>query len=104
MSGSQGATAESREARLKRLRLRSWRRGMKEMDIILGGFADAELAALDDVALDAYEALLAEPDADLYAWISGRLAPPERHAPLVRRIQSRLGTPGAGEAQKSRAS
>ncbi|MEO0913281.1 MAG: succinate dehydrogenase assembly factor 2, partial [Pseudomonadota bacterium] len=53
-------TGETPEHRLKRLRLRSWRRGIKEMDLILGRFADAELAALSAEELDAYEALIAE--------------------------------------------
>ena len=44
---------ETRETRIKRLRMRSWRRGIKEMDLILGGFADAELAGLDAATLDA---------------------------------------------------
>jgi antitoxin CptB len=68
---------ESRETRLKRLRMRSWRRGTREMDLILGPFADGPLAALDDAALDAYEALLGQADPDLYAWICGAAPPAE---------------------------
>jgi antitoxin CptB len=68
---------ESRETRLKRLRIRSWRRGTREMDLILGPFADGPLAALDDPALDAYEALLEQADPDLYAWICGAALPAE---------------------------
>ena len=78
--------SESRETRLRRLRLRSWRRGIREMDLILGGFADAELDGLDAAALDAYERLLDEPDWDLYAWVSGGAAAPAAHEPLIRRI------------------
>ena len=75
-----------RATRLRRLRLRSWRRGIREMDLILGGFADAELDGLDEAALDAYERLLEEPDWDLYAWVTGRAAPPAAHESLIRRI------------------
>ena len=57
---------ETREIRLRRLRLRSWRRGIREMDLILGGFADAALAGLDAELLDAFDMLLSENDHDLY--------------------------------------
>lgn len=77
---------EDRETRLKRLRMRSMRRGIKEMDILLVRFADARLATLDTATLDAYEALLAENDQDLYQWISGQRPAPEPHAPLVAEI------------------
>ena len=61
------------ETRIKRLRMRSWRRGMKEMDLILGPFADAHAAGLDAGLLAQYEALLEENDQDLYAWILARM-------------------------------
>ncbi|MDJ0859159.1 MAG: succinate dehydrogenase assembly factor 2, partial [Dinoroseobacter sp.] len=48
---------ESRETRIKRLKIRSWRRGIKEMDLILGGYADANLKAMSEVELDAFDAL-----------------------------------------------
>lgn len=74
---------EPRETRLKRLTMRSWRRGMREMDIVLGPYADARLAAMDGTALDAWEALLDENDQDLLAWILGQQAAPATHAPLI---------------------
>ena len=77
---------ETPEARLKRLRMRSWRRGTKEMDLILGPYADAHLPEMTPDALDEYERLLDENDQDLYAWASGRTDPPEVLAPLIRRI------------------
>ncbi|MDO5643462.1 MAG: succinate dehydrogenase assembly factor 2 [Paracoccus sp. (in: a-proteobacteria)] len=63
---------ESDEIRLKRLRMRSWRRGMKEMDLILGPFADHALAGLSPDLLNDYEQVLAENDQDLYRWIMAR--------------------------------
>ena len=81
-------TGEDAENRLKRLRLRSWRRGIREMDLILGGWADARLAGLDGSDLDLYEALLAENDHDLYGWITGRETAPERFSALVTRISA----------------
>lgn len=77
---------ETAENRLRRLHLRSWRRGTREMDLILGRFADAALGAMDAATLDAYEALLEEPDWDIYYWVTGAQPVPEPHAPLVARI------------------
>jgi antitoxin CptB len=74
------------DVRLKRLRIRSWRRGIKEMDLILGAFCDAELAGLSDADIALYEDLLSENDHDLYAWVTGRAAPPPRFADLLARI------------------
>ena len=61
------------EARVKRLRMRSWRRGIKEMDLILGPFADETAAAMPAADLDSYEALLGENDHDLYQWVTARI-------------------------------
>jgi len=74
--------------RLKRLHMRSWRRGMKEMDLILGPFAEAWLAqfSLDD--LDAYESLLAENDQEIYSWITGVEKIPEDHSSIMTKILS----------------
>jgi antitoxin CptB len=59
------------EARVKRARLRAWRRGFREADLILGPFADAQAASMSEGELASFERLLEEPDADLYAWIVG---------------------------------
>lgn len=78
------------ENRLKRLRMRSWRRGIKEMDLILGHWSDDELAGLDPVTLDLYEAFLEENDHDLYLWVTARIGAdsekprgPEKYAVLL---------------------
>ena len=62
--------------RRRRLLYRAWRRGTREMDLILGRFAAAELASLDNGELDAFEALMDLPDTELYQWVSGALPPP----------------------------
>jgi antitoxin CptB len=62
--------------RRKRLLYRSWHRGTREADLLLGPFAERRLGELSPPQLDRYEALLAENDADLYDWISGREPPP----------------------------
>ena len=71
--------ADQIDLRRKRLRFRSWHRGTKEMDILLGNFADRHLAAFTPVQLDRYDALLQNSDPDLYGWISGRDAVPEAY-------------------------
>jgi antitoxin CptB len=58
--------------RRKRLRYRCWHRGMREMDLLLGGFADRHLDGLSAEQLDRFEALLELPDPELYGWILGR--------------------------------
>lgn len=82
---------EPRETRVKRLKLRSIRRGIKEMDLILGGFADKGLAALSDSDLALYDEMLSESDHDLYAWASEQVAAPDRFAGLMRHIMQSIG-------------
>ncbi|MBN2629667.1 MAG: succinate dehydrogenase assembly factor 2 [Rhodobacteraceae bacterium] len=77
---------ETPEARLKRLSMRSWRRGTKEMDLVLGPWADAHLAGLSAEQLEMFEALLAENDQDLMAWSFGQAAAPEAITPLLHQI------------------
>lgn len=77
---------ETAEARLKRMKMRSWRRGTKEMDLVLGPWADAHLQALPEAELDLYDALLAENDQDLLPWVLGQTEPPERFAALLTEI------------------
>jgi antitoxin CptB len=77
---------EGAVARLKRLRMRSWRRGTREMDLVLGPFADSELAAMGQGELDLYEALLAENDQDLLQWVLGSRPAPGHLADLVARV------------------
>lgn len=82
---------EPLEIRLKRLKIRSWRRGFREMDLLLGGWWDRYGAGLDAETLTAYDALLAEPDWDIYYWITGAQPVPEAHAPLISRIAAHHG-------------
>ena len=63
--------------RLKRLKFHCWHRGFREMDLILGNFADRFLPDLSDAELDDFEILLAQPDHDAYNWIIGKDETPE---------------------------
>jgi antitoxin CptB len=80
-------TDAGHEIRLRRIRLLSWRRGIREMDLLLGGFADAVLADLASGELDAFESILSENDHDLYHWIAGRGIAPEQFREIVSRIR-----------------
>ena len=60
----------------KRLIFRSWHRGTKEMDLLLGTFADHHVHGFNEDQLDQYEALLTINDPDLYNWVTGNEEPP----------------------------
>ncbi|MBL4928716.1 FAD assembly factor SdhE [Fuscibacter oryzae] len=79
---------ETAEARLKRITMRSWRRGTKEMDMVLGPFADARLAGMDEATLVTYDALLDENDQDLLPWVLGQAEPPASLASLLAEIST----------------
>src|SRR5271166_3977251 len=76
----------SSDIRRKRLSFRSWHRGTRESDLILGRFADAHLAGVDEAQLDCYEALLDCSDADIFDWVCGRAPPPPEHDHGVTRL------------------
>ena len=62
--------------RRRRLRYRAWHRGTREMDLILGPFADAHAERMDDREVDQFEGLLTEPDPELLKWVLGQEPPP----------------------------
>lgn len=66
-----------RKERLGQLFYRSFYRGCKETDILLGEFARTELESLSDTELDLFEQLLDEPDWDIFAWLTGKKEVPE---------------------------
>ncbi|HEX3952411.1 MAG TPA: succinate dehydrogenase assembly factor 2 [Stellaceae bacterium] len=78
--------ATDSEIRRKRLLFRSWHRGTREADLILGSFAERYLGEFDAACLDAYEALLECPDAEVFDWITGRAAAPPEHDTEVTRL------------------
>ncbi len=70
--------------RLRQLRYRAWHRGTKEMDLMLGPFADARLEAMESTELDRFEALLDEADTDLLKWLLGQEpTPPDADRELL---------------------
>jgi antitoxin CptB len=81
------------DVRRRRLLFRSWHRGLREMDLIMGLFADACLSDLNDAELRDYEQLIEVPDPDLYAWISGEQpAPGHYDTGVFRRLLAFHGT------------
>lgn len=81
----------SEDPALKRLRMRSWRRGTREMDLILGAFADDRLVELNPDERCLYDEMLWQNDHDLYRWLSGQDAPPDRFAALIDRVAAHMG-------------
>lgn len=71
------------DERRKKIRFRAWRRGFREIDLILGGFADHRIEAMDGPCLDEFELLLNAQDQDLYEWITGASPAPTDFCPIV---------------------
>lgn len=68
----------------KRLLFRSWHRGTREMDLLLGRFAEASLPGMDEALLDAYDAFLSNSDPDIYNWLTRQEEiPAEEQGPLM---------------------
>ena len=82
-------SSDGLDHRRKRLLFRCWHRGTREMDMILGGFADAHIASMSDAEIDDLERLIELPDPDLYAALSGG-APlaPENADGIFKRIKN----------------
>ncbi len=75
--------SESDQNRIKRLQMRSWRRGTKEMDMVLGPYSDTELATMDEAQIILYDAMLEENDHDLYQWVTGQVPVPDAYLDLL---------------------
>lgn len=69
---------ESLETMRKRLIFRSWHRGTKELDLILGPFANTFVPEFSEADLNAYEKLLHCNDPEVYGWLTGKGEPEER--------------------------
>lgn len=87
MSGTQRTSADL-DPRRKRTLFRAWHRGIREMDLIMGRFADAEIGTLSEAELDEFERLIEVPDRDLFRWITGEDPTPENYdTPVFRRLK-----------------
>lgn len=73
--------------RRRKLKFRAWHRGMREVDLLLGRFADAHVDAMSESFLADFEALLDLPDPEILGWITGEFTvPPEHDTPFVRQL------------------
>jgi len=85
-------SSDGLDARRRRLLFRCWHRGIREMDLVLGRFADEQLASLSEVELTELEGWLDIPDQQMFAWVNGmEPAPPEIETGLFRRLRDFRG-------------
>lgn len=87
MSGTM-LTGEGLDARRRRLLYRSWHRGTREMDLLMGRFADVHLPILSDDEIDAFEQLIDIEDPDLFHWINTGVAPEPYDTPMFQRFRT----------------
>ncbi len=87
MSGSQISSA-ALDVRRRQILFRSWHRGMRETDLLIGRFADAEIARLNESELAAFEGLLEVSDRDIFGWLTGELqVPPAYDTAVFRKLK-----------------
>jgi len=87
MTGST-RSSDGLDPRRRRLLFRSWHRGIREADLIMGRFADAHIGDLNEAELDQYEHLLEAQEQDLLSWIVGQAEiPPDHDTPMFRRVR-----------------
>lgn len=88
MSGSTRTSADL-DPRRRKILFRAWHRGMRETDLIMGHFADAEIGTLSEAELDEFERLIEVLDRDLLSWITGEAQVPENYDSAVfRRLKA----------------
>ena len=88
MSGSTRSSADL-DPRRRKILFRAWHRGMREMDLIMGRFADAQIGNLTDAELDEFERLIEVLDRDLLSWVTGEAEVPENYdSDVFRRLKA----------------
>jgi antitoxin CptB len=88
MSGST-RSSEGLDPRRRKILFRAWHRGMREMDLIMGRFADAEIGGLSEAELDEFERLIEVLDRDLLSWVTGEAEVPENYdSEVFRRLKA----------------
>ena len=81
-------TSAGLDERRRRLLFRSWRRGTREMDLIMGRFAESAIGDLTDEEIAEFERLSDLPDPDIYAWLTGAVKVPDDYdLPVFRRLR-----------------
>jgi antitoxin CptB len=81
-------SSEGLDVRRRRLLFRSWHRGLREMDLIMGRFADHAIEGLAETDIAELERLMDVPDPELLAWVTGQEAvPPDYDGPVFRQMR-----------------
>lgn len=87
MTRVEDIAGEDDAVRRRKLKFRAWHRGMREVDLLLGRFADATVDTAPEGDLAAFEALLEVPDPDILQWITGEApVPPTDDNPFIRKL------------------
>ena len=90
-------SSEGLDVRRRKLLFRAWHRGMREIDLILGRFADGNIEQLTEADLSEFESLMDVPDGELLAWLTGEADVPAAHdGPLFRRLRDFRASQGSG--------
>jgi antitoxin CptB len=76
-------SSEGLDPRRRKLLFQSWHRGIREMDLIMGRFANEEIDSLVGQELDDFERLTEVPDQELLAWVTGEQATPTEYDTVV---------------------
>jgi len=88
MSGT-ARSSEGLDVRRRKILFRAWHRGLREVDLILGRFADSNIEQLSEAELTEFETLMDVPDGVLLAWLTGEADVPASHdGPLLRRLRA----------------
>jgi antitoxin CptB len=95
MSGI-GRSSEGLDLRRRKLLFRAWHRGLREVDLILGRFADGNIETLTEAELTEFEGLMDVPDGELLVWLTGEAEAPASHdGPLFRRLRDFRASQGS---------
>ena len=82
-------TSADLDPRRRKILFRAWHRGTREMDLIMGRFADDAIAGFSDAELDEFERLIEVLDRDLLSWVTGEAEVPENYdSDVFRRLKA----------------
>jgi antitoxin CptB len=88
MTGTSRSSADL-DPRRRKVLFRAWHRGMREMDLLMGQFSDAEIGTMSNEDLDDFELLIEVPDRDIFAWLTGEAETPSNYDTAVfRRLKA----------------
>lgn len=95
MTGTTRSSADL-DPRRRKILFRSWHRGTREMDLIMGRFADVHIGDFTEVELDDFERLIEVPDRDLFAWVTSKAETPANYDTSVFRSLKTFHAEGKG--------